>query len=112
MRISDWSSDVCSSDLLVDTPEAAGVPGRPFDDHTARPKHAATLGGSHDEKCGPVLYRLTGVHEFGLDENVATGRIRHAAEPDQRRVAERRSDERRVGKECVSTCRSRGSPVD
>src|SRR3546814_10064290 len=77
--------------ILVDTPEAAGVPGRPFDDHTARPKHAATLGGSHDEKCGPVLYRLTGVHEFGLDENVATGRIRHAAEPDQRRVA--RSEE-------------------
>src|SRR3546814_8291003 len=75
--ISDWSSDVCSSDLTF---------------HTARPKHAATLGGSHDEKCGPVLYRLTGVHEFGLDENVATGRIRHAAEPDQRRVAERIDD--------------------
>src|SRR3546814_3824775 len=58
MRISDWSSDVCSSDLI-----------------------SAAAGHYH-----PVRHR----------QAVA----RHA----------HRSEERRVGKECVSTCRSRWSP--
>src|SRR3546814_2126931 len=66
MRISDWSSDVCSSDLLVHNP--------PDRDLVAR--------------------------QSNFDETLR-GRI-DAAFP--------RSEERRVGKECVSTCRSRWSP--
>src|SRR3546814_5875929 len=66
MRISDWSSDVCSSDLEAERPHA-------------RP-HVAQL------------------------ERLAHG----AAAMRQHRVV--RSEERRVGKECVSTCRSRWSP--
>src|SRR3546814_4186001 len=73
MRISDWSSDVCSSDL----PTAA--PGR-----GGQPEIAAQLA--------PVL-------------EVLPEQLAGQAGGD-------RSEERRVGKECVSTCRSRCSPVN
>src|SRR3546814_18197379 len=62
MRISDWSSDVCSSDL-----------GLHF-----RPRAFARQ---------PALSKLRSI----VDQTA-------------------RSEERRVGKECVSTCRSRWSP--
>src|SRR3546814_18288062 len=85
MRISDWSSDVCSSDLsyrrrarLVQGPQHFR------DDHRAR-LGLADLGGS------PVTH---------LDHRSFSLRV----------PLMRRSEERRVGKECVSTCRSRWSP--
>src|SRR3546814_2019945 len=62
MRISDWSSDVCSSDLNRSWRQAKGRPDR--------------------------FHRI------------------QPADPGLRT----RSEERRVGKECVSTCRSRWSP--
>src|SRR3546814_4744088 len=65
MRISDWSSDVCSSDLK-ERAEAA---------NSAKSEFLANM--SHE-----LRTPLNGV----------------------------RSEERRVGKECVSTCRSRWSP--
>src|SRR3546814_8986997 len=82
MRISDWSSDVCSSDLV-------GV-GR-----------QAVLGGDRQH-----------AHSFRLMEE--GGGI---VEPGHHLAAEHRGDrgrseERRVGKECVSTCRSRWSPYN
>src|SRR3546814_3603200 len=61
MRISDWSSDVCSSDLSVVTRTASSI---------------------------------------STTQLSATDVRSHAS----------RSEERRVGKECVSTCRSRWSP--
>src|SRR3546814_2136413 len=88
MRISDWSSDVCSSDLVV----AKGT-------HLARPELAHSV---HVEVAGlqpdrPYYYRFTAGGERSL-----RGRARTLPAP--------RSEERRVGKECVSTCRSRWSP--
>src|SRR3546814_11876183 len=80
MRISDWSSDVCSSDL--GTPPAAAAAEGP----------ALALAGRR--RAGAVV-RIAG-------RRVCHGR-RARAGPD-------RSEERRVGKECVSTCRSRWSP--
>src|SRR3546814_5869943 len=84
MRISYWSSDVCSSDLL---PEGwdADIPS--FD---ADPKGLATreAGGKVMNAIAPHLPALFG----------------GSADLDSR------SEERRVGKECVSTCRSRWSP--
>src|SRR3546814_5861939 len=72
MRISDWSSDVCSSDLLAEDPVAR----RAVAERTGRlPRPQGQLPA------------------------------RCHARPDQHR-----SEERRVGKECVSTCRSRWSP--
>src|SRR3546814_1768511 len=72
MRISDWSSDVCSSDLTTAELDV-------------------WLGTIHDalaakgETAGPIPW--------------AVNLVTHS-----------RSEERRVGKECVSTCRSRWSP--
>src|SRR3546814_12656763 len=79
MRISDWSSDVCSSDLLL--PLVRGrVGGR---------AHAADAGVVEQE-IDPPEARL-GRGDHGIDVGL-------------------RSEERRVGKECVSTCRFRWSP--
>src|SRR3546814_4926462 len=75
MRISDWSSDVCSSDL------------KSFWQAGHRPTLIAAF-----------LY-------FDLAFMVWV--LLGPPAPD---IAKERSEERRVGKECVSTCRSRWSP--
>src|SRR3546814_8662448 len=80
MRISDWSSDVCSSDLQRRSGLSQGCV-------------------AHDRRGGVnrgFLHRFPDVRE-PLCERV----------PWRRPL---RSEERRVGKECVSTCRSRWSP--
>src|SRR3546814_5732680 len=79
MRISDWSSDVCSSDLC----EGGAAAGSSC--HLSHPESTPRQDQHH---------RL------------------QALEPARRAVgsARERSEERRVGKECVSTCRSRWSP--
>src|SRR3546814_2274237 len=96
LRISDWSSDVCSSDL------AAGG----FARRAARAAVAAD---------GYQLFHLTHIQR-ALDDPLRQ-RLGQWM-PDQRSrlagselaVHDHRSEERRVGKECVSTCRSRWSP--
>src|SRR3546814_11589532 len=99
MRISDWSSDVCSSDLLeIHDP---GTAGRRRDYH---PQHM--LGGLAPglvERQRLLVQFHAGVAvtldpAFDQHEQVGPYRLRT------------RSEERRVGKECVSTCRSRWSP--
>src|SRR3546814_4277700 len=83
MRISDWSSDVCSSDLRPDLRHDGIVP--------------VLLRGGERLARGRRLF--VGVRQDDraiLRSDVATLAIR--------------SEERRVGKECVSTCRSRWSP--
>src|SRR3546814_2481386 len=74
MRISDWSSDVCSSDLVEEACH-----------------HRATTGG-------PWRHASSTAPDAGCTCLCATGNPAC------------RSEERRVGKECVSTCRSRWSP--
>src|SRR3546814_18786429 len=63
--------------------------------------------------------KVVGEHELDLPHGVvAAGKLPHAQfrapvghrPPVDRRRIELRSEERRVGKECVSTCRSRWSP--
>src|SRR3546814_9241137 len=83
MRISDWSSDVCSSDLLSIVPAASIGPG-------------ARLAGR-------LLAELRLPQTLDNFESVAA-----RSAPDGATFI--RSEERRVGKECVSTCRSRWSP--
>src|SRR3546814_15097172 len=98
MRMSDWSSDVCSSDL------AAAVLG---------------LLSRH----GEVRRRYPGLHPLFAEQRLqdAAGGTRggdHAqhqlgdvlvAQQSVGRHLRPTSAERRVGKECVSTCRSRWS---
>src|SRR3546814_13728901 len=93
MRISDWSSDVCSSDLF-----------RQLDGNW----HFTPLG---DTACKVSLQLSL---EFGnrLMEMTLTPWIDRAVNNvmDAFRLRADRSEERRVGKECVSQCRSRWSP--
>src|SRR3546814_9183125 len=82
LRISDWSSDVCSSDLRFEHDRLAG---HRAGDEAAGLDDAETVR-TVDESGG----LLAGRHQHGHDLTNAS-----------------RSEERRGGKECVSTCRSR-----
>src|SRR3546814_1106337 len=73
MRISDWSSDVCSSDLEVRAREI-------------------------------LIYAFAATSVLRIENGTLRKRIESAV----RTIL--RSEERRGGKECVSTCRSRWSP--
>src|SRR3546814_17368173 len=83
MRISDWSSDVCSSDL------------------GAQPS---------------LLNRLINAWRDIAGSPGSVVRSDLSSDGDRRWLVEQmqscRSEERRVGKECVSTCRSRWSPYN
>src|SRR3546814_12144225 len=96
MRISDWNSDVCSSDLAIDIGKIS-LDGLSSED--VQDKLNAVFSALGDTFAATVL---PGISDFqrtgeGLYETLI-------------RVASERSEERRVGKECVSTCRSRWSP--
>src|SRR3546814_20871841 len=101
MRISDWSSDVCSSDLLV-RPGSASLPRFVNRPGSGCPVPAAAWG-FNDEPVTCAQFDLVGVPK-GL-----TGAIR-ALDPVSAGLARTSSEERRVGKECVRTCRSRWWP--
>src|SRR3546814_17727788 len=94
MRISDWSSDVCSSDLPAGESRVPGV--------------VADLPGGHEEAQGAAVRIGDGVK---LRVHAAFGASDQPAKTPflTRRLDAVRSEERRVGKECVSTCRSRWS---
>src|SRR3546814_15973388 len=108
MRISVWSSDVCSSDLLI-LRHARRREGRLA---IARASHRLiaerarghVLPYQYAEPVGVVII-LRGFDLDMLAEHVEAGLLQ---EDDV--AARGRSEERRVGKECVSTCRSRRSP--
>src|SRR3546814_3092133 len=79
MRISDWSSDVCSSDLWM-RKEVRIWNTRFNDPHQQMRRYSAAIA----------------IVKEAIKNNLT--------------IHEARSEERRVGKECVSTCRSRWSP--
>src|SRR3546814_21172160 len=121
MRISDWSSDVCSSDLADREPEDRLFVEQGVDD-ARRSEALMKLGGDVvDTPLRPdILARDDDflVREHQVGERPAE-EPRHMLRLVQRAgiaaehrlaVVVRRSEERRVGKECVSTCRSRWSP--
>src|SRR3546814_14426222 len=113
MRISDWSSDVCSSDLggaspLADTRIDGGA------------RHGGNRIGAETR---PRLRRVQRLEReraerFGLEADGAVDRARldrgdrepRAADADPPRVRTRgaRTEERRVGEEGVSAGRARG----
>src|SRR3546814_15366950 len=101
MRISDWSSDVCSSDLVWD-----GIIEM-IEDGTIAKGHYANF--HYDQfMSGPMesvrnIYRTL---DLVLSPDVEAKMMAYLGEKGQGK----RSEERRVGKECVSTCRSRWSP--
>src|SRR3546814_15340506 len=98
MRISDWSSDVCSSDLIellarrTSSQIQTGMTlGKPLAQYFG-------LSSLLDELRSQVPdFAAAGVVLSNGQELASVGTLP-------------RSEERRVGKECVSTCRSRCSP--
>src|SRR3546814_3070268 len=86
LRISDWSSDVCSSDL-----------------------NAVVAKVNETQEQEDVV---TEAYERGETTDIATVALTQsrASITFEATLQVRRSEERRVGKECVSTCRSRWSP--
>src|SRR3546814_12895010 len=100
MRISDWSSDVCSSDLAEAT--IAGAKHRVLGEQIGQCVDRAVIdriGIARDE----IAQHEPRLHGFKPRQGpgVAHSWVRRA---------KKRSEERRVGKECVSTCRSRWPP--
>src|SRR3546814_5927599 len=88
IRISDWSSDVCSSDLDQDDDRLA----LHIDAGIVVPALFGGVDAIADENDVAVLDRDIRLHAIARGDEIG------------------RSEERRVGKECVSTCRSRWSP--
>src|SRR3546814_15598343 len=99
MRISDWSSDVCSSDLLF----GYGAKGM------ALSMVETAIAVSDGRITATDIHRLVELGKTVLQHPVELlPGIREAVEAVAQRYE--RSEERRVGKECVSTGRSRWSP--
>src|SRR3546814_13168353 len=96
MRISDWSSDVCSSDLVQSPPQYWSL--------RTLPPVERGLEGQGPSKA--VAYGMSRKSSASIRVRLPTIPIAQRFRPD----LPSRSEERRVGKECVSTCRSRWSP--
>src|SRR3546814_17017043 len=98
MRISDWSSDVCSSDLQL------------LDSATSRRMRIVLPEGEEERilRAADLLLRRGVADLTLLGDPIRISA--HAARVGADVSAATRSEERRVGKECVSTCRSRWSP--
>src|SRR3546814_13507435 len=113
MRISDWSSDVCSSDLDARAAGLAVVPLKGVALHALelyapgeRPMADIDLLVREGD-AGMAVAMLQGL---GYVESYAQWKHRVFKPADGQPVPGLRSEERRVGKECVSTCKSRWSP--
>src|SRR3546814_15328809 len=99
MRISDWSSDVCSSDL-------AGMA------YATSKAALAALTREMAWEFGPYNVRVNAIAPGEIDTSILSPGTDEIVRRDipMHRLGKPRSEERRVGKECVSTCRSRWSP--
>src|SRR3546814_11988013 len=112
MRISDWSSDVCSSDLpvAVGARRTAGQIARVIHraESAARAVAFAAVGDV-PHQIGPAVPRgiLGGI---GLEGAGLQGEPLPEAEGGTQRVGKVRSEESRLGNGGVSTCRARGAP--
>src|SRR3546814_19905534 len=109
MRISDWSSDVCSSDLRIGAPRSEGPASRLVDEGGvgAGRSETAVIAGRIETAFREIL---TAQHRADQNDGGPFGSVRSGFADGAERRPHDRSEESRVGKECVSTCRSRWSP--
>src|SRR3546814_14197996 len=113
MRISDWSSDVCSSDLTDHVEGRFGKMVIFAIDHRLERLHRVfdrhELAGDVGEDFGDVeglRQEALDLARAGDDQLILFAQLVHTENRDD----VLRSEERRVGKECVSKCRARWSP--
>src|SRR3546814_12901894 len=100
MRISDWSSDVCSSDLHLPTATGRKRNGK----RLLTVGTDCALGKKYTALALTQALRASGANA-DFRASGQTGILIAGSG-----IAMDRSEERRVGKECVCTCRSRWSP--
>src|SRR3546814_7720221 len=96
MRISDWSSDVCSSDLHVQRCAKGELPGALYALGAAVRDDVELAAEMVHSGVAILLKELLEEEDSEVAANCC--------------YAVHRSEERRVGKECVSKCRSRWWP--
>src|SRR3546814_12854838 len=96
MRISDWSSDVCSSDLLCVLTQLRD---------RIRSKEIWVVVADRYRNPDDDLPK-----DFEIRRDAYYSGLSLTPDAQAFCASIRRSEERRVGKECVSTCRSRWSP--
>src|SRR3546814_14859413 len=97
MRISDWSSDVCSSDLVL-------IATRMIEAWARGERGTGELRT-------PLVATPAGAVFVPVPTVAFTPFAPPEEEPPPAGPAFDRSEARRVGKECVRTCRSRGSAI-
>src|SRR3546814_12450708 len=116
MRISDWSSDVCSSDLLGET----GVTPERIERRIAELVEKGEIVPETSQRLDKAIDMITTREAIkqerrilkAMDTGDGEARPPMSAEVDRDRLqdpADPRPEERRVGKEWVSTCRTWGS---
>src|SRR3546814_19049038 len=117
MRISDWSSDVCSSDLkgfqpvidaIIKLAEVAAKEPRDFqpEDHSELEAEMLKLFEAELREG----YKITQKADRYAAVDAVKAKVKAHFFPEGAEPKYTRSEERRVGKECVSTCRARVSP--
>src|SRR3546814_11448573 len=107
MRISDWSSDVCSSDLTNNLLDDSRHKHEHHANYDLAFLDVAAYCFSADQKNQHT--QNAALAAFLHFQDVLYGSDHFARWFAARISRPRRSEERRVGKECVSTCRCRGS---
>src|SRR3546814_5014751 len=131
MRISDWSSDVCSSDLIMSEHTAADDAALRDAMHRVRGEIGKAVVGQDGTVTGLLIALLARGHVLlegvpGVAKTLLVRSFSRALGLDTKRIQftpdlmpgdvsgslvyDASSEERRVGQECVSTCRSRWSP--
>src|SRR3546814_12547159 len=97
MRISDWSSDVCSSDLHQRDQRQVRA------EHPAR---AADVGYFHALDHGDMELSRQSQDGGKREQGLADEAHRTVVDPQRARGLGQSTEERTVGTECVSTCRT------
>src|SRR3546814_15876544 len=122
MRISDWSSDVCSSDLIRAPGQVRSVQdigdiivGTAQGERPIRIRDVAQVELGRELRTGAATENgrevVLGTVFMLIGENSRAVSLAVGEKMEEiNRTLPERSEERRVGKECVSTCRSRWSP--
>src|SRR3546814_5527495 len=105
MRISDWSSDVCSSDLEAIGGEVAQVLVAALERQIGIPDFERPADA--DKQC-QILDLTFAPHHRGQDD-AAAGVVRNVLGDAEGTAG--RSEARRVGKKSVSSCKTRWLPL-
>src|SRR3546814_18748689 len=122
MRISDWSSDVCASDLYLGRFEERSpfvlLCAKDIDANDPARKCTAAIPGSYTHifqrkgNSGPMEASAVGMAKTLWPSEIADPQLDALRfVPLSLRISIPRSEERRVGKEGVMTCKFRWAPI-